>query len=310
MASIVNEEMHTVEDEQRKKKSFQAVNLGLAANIFLAILKTTIGILGQSPALMADGVNSTSDVVYYLVVAVFIRYAQKPADSEHPYGHNQFETIAALTVGAFVITTAIGIFWDSINAIYSQITGRVVSHGAGAIAFWVALLTIGLKIGLFVFTNRLAKQSKNNAIMALAYDHRNDIFSATAALIGITLGRMGYTWVDPLAGALVALVILRTGIQILREAAFELMDTIPGEELQEQVEATLGNIAGIQEIENIHAHRFGPYLTMNLTLAVDGSISVTEGDRIATLAEKKLKAAIDFLQVVHIHYHPARVDLI
>ena len=310
MASIVNEEMHTVEDEQRKKKSFQAVNLGLAANIFLAILKTTIGILGQSPALMADGVNSTSDVVYYLVVAVFIRYAQKPADSEHPYGHNQFETIAALTVGAFVITTAIGIFWDSINAIYSQITGRVVSQGAGAIAFWVALLTIGLKIGLFVFTNRLAKQSKNNAIMALAYDHRNDIFSATAALIGITLGRMGYTWVDPLAGALVALVILRTGIQILREAAFELMDTIPGEELQEQVEATLGNIAGIQEIENIHAHRFGPYLTMNLTLAVDGSISVTEGDRIATLAEKKLKAAIDFLQVVHIHYHPARVDLI
>ena len=306
MTSIVNKEMHNVEDEQRKKKSFQAVNLGLAANIFLAILKTTIGILGQSPALMADGVNSTSDVVYYLVVAVFIRYAQKPADSEHPYGHNQFETIAALTVGAFVITTAIGIFWDAINAIYNQITGRVVSQGAGAIAFWVALLTIGLKIGLFIFTNRLAKQSKNNAIMALAYDHRNDIFSASAALIGITLGRMSYTWVDPLAGALVALVILRTGIQILREAAFELMDTIPGEELLEQVEATLGNIAGIQEIENIHAHRFGPYLTMNLTLAVDGSISVTDGDRIATLAEKKLKAAIDFLQVVHIHYHPAR----
>jgi len=306
MSTIINEDMHVNENQERQKKSIQAINLGLVANIILAILKSTIGIVGQSPALLADGINSTSDVVYYLVVAVFIRYAQKPADSEHPFGHSQFETIAALTVGAFVITTAIGIFWDSINAIYNQLTGVVISQGAGVIALWVALLTIGVKIGLFAFTNRLSKQYNNTALMALAYDHRNDIFSATAALIGITLGRMGYTWIDPLAGALVALVIFRTGIQILRESASELMDAVPGDELQEQVESTLCNIAGIHEIENIHAHRFGPYLTMNLTLAVDGGISVTEGDHIATLAEKKLKAAIDFLQVVHIHYHPAR----
>lgn len=306
MATIISEEMVIKDDGQRQKKSIQAINLGLVANIFLAILKTSIGILGQSPALLADGINSTSDVVYYLVIAVFMRYAHKPADSEHPFGHSQFETIAALTVGAFVITTAISIFWDSINAIYSQLTGLVVAQGAGEIALWVALLTIGLKIGLFAFTNRLSKQYNNTALMALAYDHRNDIFSATAAMIGITLGRMGYTWIDPLAGALVALVILRTGIQILRESASELMDTVPGEELQEQVEATLCEISGIREIENIHAHRFGPYLTMNLTLAVDGAISVIEGDHIATLAEKKLKKAIDFLQVVHIHYHPAR----
>lgn len=306
MATIISEEMVIKDDGQRQKKSIQAINLGLVANIFLAILKTSIGILSQSPALLADGINSTSDVVYYLVIAVFMRYAHKPADSEHPFGHSQFETIAALTVGAFVITTAISIFWDSINAIYSQLTGLVVAQGAGEITLWVALLTIGLKIGLFAFTNRLSKQYNNTALMALAYDHRNDIFSATAAMIGITLGRMGYTWIDPLAGALVALVILRTGIQILRESASELMDTVPGEELQEQVEATLCEISGIREIENIHAHRFGPYLTMNLTLAVDGAISVIEGDHIATLAEKKLKKAIDFLQVVHIHYHPAR----
>lgn len=306
MATIISEEMVIKDDGQRQKKSIQAINLGLVANIFLAILKTSIGILSQSPALLADGINSTSDVVYYLVIAVFMRYAHKPADSEHPFGHSQFETIAALTVGAFVITTAISIFWDSINAIYSQLTGLVVAQGAGEIALWVALLTIGLKIGLFAFTNRLSKQYNNTALMALAYDHRNDIFSATAAMIGITLGRMGYTWIDPLAGALVALVILRTGIQILRESASELMDTVPGEELQEQVEATLCEISGIREIENIHSHRFGPYLTMNLTLTVDGAISVIEGDHIATLAEKKLKKAIDFLQVVHIHYHPAR----
>lgn len=306
MATIVNEEMVVEEDHERQKKSMLAVNLGLAANIFLAIIKTTIGILGNSPALLADGINSTSDVVYYLVVAVFLRYSHKPADTEHPFGHSQFETIASLTVGAFVITTAVGIFWDSVNSIYAQLSGSAVSQGAAAIAMWVALLTIAFKIGLFLFTNQLAKQYKNTAVMALAYDHRNDIFSATAALIGITLGRMGFAWVDPLAGALVALVILRTGIKIVRESASELMDTIPGKELEKQVEITLNEIKGIRDIEDIHAHRFGPYLTMNLTLAVDGAISVSEGDRIATLAEHKLKNTIDFLQVVHIHYHPAK----
>lgn len=306
MSTIVNEEMVVEKDLERQKKSMLAVNLGLAANIFLAIIKTTIGIVGNSPALLADGINSTSDVVYYLVVAVFLRFSHKPADTEHPFGHSQFETIASLTVGAFVITTAVGIFWDSINSIYEQLTGVVVSQGAAPIAMWVALITIGLKIGLFSFTNRLAKIYKNSAVMALAYDHRNDIFSATAALIGITLGRMGLPWVDPLAGALVALVIVRTGIKIVRESASELMDTVPGNELQKQVEDALNEIKGIRDIEYIHAHRFGPYLTMNLTLAVDGSISVSDGDRIATLAERKLKSTVDFLQVVHIHYHPAK----
>jgi cation diffusion facilitator family transporter len=305
MSTIINEEMQIVDDHQRQKKSMLGVNLGLVANIFLAIIKTSIGIVGNSPALLADGINSTSDVIYYLVVAVFLRISNKPADTEHPFGHRQFETIASLTVGSFVITTAVGIFWDSVNSFYSQLSGATISQGASAIAFWVALLTIVMKIGLFNFTNQLAKQYNNTAVMALAYDHRNDIFSASAALIGITLGRMGFTWVDPLAGALVALLILRTGIQILRESASELMDTIPGEELQKQVEDSLRNIHGIQ-VEDINAHRFGPYLTMNVTLGMDGSITVKEGDRIATLAERKLKESVDFLRVVHIHYHPAR----
>src|SRR5450830_549023 len=87
------------------------INVGLAANAALALLKTSIGILGHSDALLADGINSTSDVVYYIVVKIFMRLADKPADAEHPYGHRQLESVAALVVGAFVITTGIAIFW-------------------------------------------------------------------------------------------------------------------------------------------------------------------------------------------------------
>lgn len=293
-----------LEDTQRAKISLTAVNLGLAANVFLALIKTVIGIIGHSPALLADGVNSTSDVAYSLVVSIFIRLSRKPADVEHPFGHSQFESIAALTVGSFVITSALAIFWDAINTVFDQVTSTVKTPAASPLALWVALLTVGLKILLFYHTRRIGKSVNSTAVLAIAYDHRNDIFSASAALAGITMGRAGYTWVDPLAGAVVALVVLRTGIQILRESASELMDTVPGQSLNQQVTEILYGIPGIRRVEEIHAHRFGPYMAMNITIGVDGTASVWEGDRIATLAEKRLRDAIEFLQVVHIHYHP------
>lgn len=294
-----------IAEPQREKSSLMVVNLGLAANIFLAVMKTAIGIVGHSPALLADGVNSTSDVAYSLVVSIFIRLSRKPADAEHPFGHSQFESIAALTVGSFVITSAMAIFWDAVNTVYNQLTSETAVLAASPVAFWVALLTVGLKIILFAHARWVGKLVSSTAVMALAYDHRNDIFSASAALAGITMGRSGYTWVDPLAGAIVALVVLRTGIQILREAAAELMDTVPGHQLNWQVMEVLKEISEIKQVEEIHAHRFGPYLVMNVTIGIEGSVSVREGDRIATLAEQKLRAAIEFLQVVHIHYHPS-----
>jgi len=295
-----------METEHREIRSLLAINLGLAANILLAALKTTIGILGHSPALLADGINSTSDVAYYVVVRIFVSLAHQPADEEHPYGHQQLESIAALVVGAFVLTTAVTIFWDSINKVYDLWIGSGVSSGAALSALMVALFTVGLKISLTYITRQIGRQTNNPAVFALAYDHRNDIFAASAAAVGIFLGRLGYAWVDPLAGALVALVILRTGVEILRESSANLMDTVPGKELQQQIVRLLSSVSAIQQIEEIQAHRFGPYLVINITIGVDGTLSVTRGDQIATQVEHILYREIDLLQRVHVHYHPVQ----
>jgi len=291
---------------QRERKSALAVNVGLAANLFLAALKTSIGVLGRSPALLADGINSTSDVAYYIVVSVFIRLARKPADTEHPYGHRQLESIAALIVGSFVITTAIAIFWNAVDTVYNLLAGQGTYEGAASITLWVALLTIALKLGLTNWTRRIGQQARNPAVLALAYDHRNDIYSATAAAVGIFLGLMGYAWVDPLAAALVALVILRTGIEILRESTADLMDTVPGEALAQQIAGLLSRVPGVKQIDEIHAHRFGPYLVVNVTIGVDGSLSVEAGDHIACQVERTLYQNVDFMRRVYVHYHPAR----
>ena len=286
-------------------KSMVAVYWGLAANVMLAILKTSIGIFGHSPALLADGINSTSDVVYYLVVWVFMRFAQKPADAEHPYGHTQLDTIAALVVGAFVITTALVIFWNSLNDIYDLATGKSSFQGAASLALWVGLLTLVIKALLMIWTKRMGMRNRSATLLALAYDHRNDTFSAAAASAGICLGQLGYPWVDPLAGAVVSVLILYTGIQIIRESTTNLMDTVAQKELAEKIQLSLEEISGVKQVEEVQAHRFGIYLVISITIGIEGSLTVAAGDEIASRVERKLLDKIEFLRRVHVHYHPA-----
>jgi len=280
------------------------INIGLAANALLALLKTAIGVFGHSAALLADGINSTSDVAYYVVVKIFMKLAGKPADAEHPYGHRQLESIAALVVGAFVITTGIAIFWDSINKVYDILTQGAQTGGVALVALWVALFTVILKIVLTVSTRRVGRQTGNAAILALAYDHRNDVFSAAGAAIGIFLARSGYPWGDPLVGAVVAIIVLRTGVEILRQSSENLMDTVPAAALEKQIRGILNQNTAIREVQEVQAHRFGPYLVINVTIAIDGALTLTQGDAIATQVEQDLTRAIALVRRVYVHYHP------
>jgi cation diffusion facilitator family transporter len=293
-----------MEGQKRQSLSMRAVNLGLVANILLAMLKVSVGIVGNSAALLADGINSTSDVAYYVVVRIFMQMARKPADREHPYGHTQLESIAALVVGAFVITTAVAIFWDAINKVYALWSGEATSEGAAPVALAVALFTVLIKIGLMLYTRRIGRTTGNIAVSALAKDHRNDIFAASGAALGIFLSLNGLYWGDPLAGAIVALLVLRTGIVILSDASSELMDTVPGDELATQVQELLADVPGVMCVEEVYAHRFGPYLVMNVTVGIDGSLSVAAGDSIACAVEQRLYDRIELLRRVHVHYHP------
>ena len=289
---------------ERNRKGMLAVHVGLGANTLLAVIKAFIGIIGHSPALLADGINSTSDVAYGVVMAIFMKLSGKPADHEHPYGHDQMETIAAVVVGAFVISTAIAIFWNSVNGVYGILSGEDSFAGASRIALWVSLTGAGFKVWLTLWTGKIGKETQNSAVEALAYDHRNDIFSALAAAFGIFFGRMGFPWVDPLAGAVVSLVILYTGVEILRSATADLMATLPGKQLGREIHGLLASVDGVKTVEEVHAHRFGPYLVINVTIGVDGKLTVAQGDRIATRAEDILLEKIEFMRRVYVHYHP------
>jgi len=288
----------------REKQSNRAVNVGLGSNIILSVLKTVFGAIGFSPALVADGINSISDVIYYIVVKIFIKLSSKPPDVEHPYGHTQLETISAIIVGSFIITTALAIFWNSISTVFELIKGESDFQGSHYIALWVALFTVLLKIVLSRWTFKLGKDIKNAAVLALAQDHRNDILAASAAVIGIFLGKLGFVLVDPLAGAFVSIIIFNTGVVIIRESSEDLMDAVPSEALCNSIEEILSPVKEVMEIEDIHAHRFGPYFVINLTIGIDGNLNIKEGDRIATVVEDLIKEKLEYIRKVYVHYHP------
>ena len=149
----------SLETLQRQKKGQTVVNLGLLWNIVLAVGKTVFGIVGHSTALLSDGINSTSDVAYYIVVKIFMKLAGRPPDPEHPYGHRQMESIAALTVGSFVITTAIAIFWTAVNNVFDQLNGIADTNSASMGALWMGLFTVASKIFLTVYTRAVGEKT-------------------------------------------------------------------------------------------------------------------------------------------------------
>ncbi len=305
MESDILKTAYSKHEKERRKQTGMVVNLGLTANIVLAATKLTGGILGHSQALLADGINSISDVVYFIVVRVFVGLSGKPADQEHPYGHHQFESIAALVVGAFVITTGLTIFWDSVNSAFDLFTGQIERK---PLRFYTLLLaggTIVIKVALMFHAFAMAKKTESITVSALATDHRNDIFSSFGASVGIVFGLMGYYWLDPFAGALVAIVVTKAGFSILGESSAELMDSVPSREIDAKVRTILSGMEDVRTIESIHAHRFGPYYVVNITIGIDGNLRVNEGDKVADRVEARLYERIEMLRKVYVHYHPA-----
>jgi len=289
----------------RDRTTAITVNLGLASNILLSILKTAVGIVGHSAALLADGINSTSDVIYYVVVKIFMHHAKKPADAEHPFGHRQLENISAIVVGAFILTTGIAIFWESINKVYDLLTSTTAGRSASSLALYIALGTFLLKIFLYYYTKRNTHKTKNPTLRALANDHFNDIMAAIAVIIGVVMGRMGYLWMDPAAGALVAIYIVKTGVEIILESSRDLMDSVPDDDFHREVRSLALQVEGVKNIEGLGVHRFGPYYTVDMTIGVDGAISVDEGNQISHRVEEILLNHFSSgLRRVHIHFHP------
>lgn len=283
-------------------EAVQATWLGLVVNLLLGCAKLAGGLVGRSHALISDAVNSLGDVFTSVAVLLAFRVAQKPADAEHPYGHTRAEAIAGSNVAVLVIVSALLVGWGALQG-FSQQAHEVPPVWTLAIAG----SNVVIKEALYQYKIRLGRRAGSSAIIANAWDHRADAFSALAVLVGLLLVRMGgprFLAIDEIAALVVVAVIVTSGTRLLWSSAQELMDAQAAGAFVDQIRGAAATVPGVKRIDKLWVRKSGLEYLVDIHIQVRADQTVDEGHRISHLVKDELLNRFANLRDVLVHLEP------
>jgi len=288
-------------NELKYKRGEKGTKIGIFVILFLALIKGTVGILGHSRALLADGLHSFSDVLTSIVVLIGLRIAKRPPDNTHPYGHGKAESIAAKTVAIILILIGAHFGIDNFKTIFAKTL--VVPK---MITLWIAFLSSITQESLFQYKFRLGKRIGSSAVIADAWHHRSDAFTSLVVIIGIGGVRfLGWRWLDASAGVIVCIVIIAIGIKTFLATTGELMDAAVDRRIRKKIEKETSRIEGVERISSLKARHSGLDILVDLEIEVDSKLTVEEGHAIATRVEKRILKKVGKVAEVLVHVNPA-----
>jgi cation diffusion facilitator family transporter len=288
-------------DGGRRALYRRAIWTAIGGNLLLVVVKGIVAWVSGSSAVLSDAANSFSDTLYSSMMAVGLALSQRPADETHPQGHSRFEPLVSLFI-AGAMTTAAGIaLWQSIQRFT---TGpREIQPG------WPIAVSVGsilVKVVMYVRVRRIGEEAQSPAIWASARDNLADSLSSLAALIGVTGARWIHPFFDPLAGAVVAVWILYTAWQILRENLGYLTGQGPPEGLTQRIAAIALQVSGVIDVHQVIAEYVGPQLRVDMHIDVDGSLSLDRAHAIADRVEE-IVGALPEVDLAFVHVEPIQV---
>lgn len=290
-------------DNARHDKDFKTAEkwaiIGVIGNLVLTAFKAFAGIVGGSSAMVADAMHSASDIIASAVVYVSLKIAKKPADEEHPFGHGKAEAISAAIVGLMLIAAGIQI----LRTAYASISSGSL-HAPGIIALYAAITSIVVKEGMYRVTYSVGKRINSPSTIANALDHRSDAFSSIATFVGIGGAILGYPIMDPIAGGLVALFILKMGYDIVVDATNQIMDKSPEKEKVGLIKEAVLNTPGVESAHGIRMRQSGPFYLIDLDICVDKGVSLDEAHKIGDIARDNVYKALDKVYEVRVHIDP------
>ncbi|MBI4577095.1 MAG: cation transporter [Planctomycetes bacterium] len=275
--------------------------VGMAGNISLMALKLVVGILAGSTALLADAVESMTDVVATFVAYLGVRIAERPADRDHHFGHGNAEAIAATAVAAIILMTGLGL---CVSAVLFMVEGRY--RAPDPLALVAAAVSMAVKEALYRYTIRVARRTRSPALLSVASDHRSDVLTSVAALVGVAGARLAWPLLDPLAACVIGLFVLRLGYGLMRSGLDRLMAGVPPGDLELDVTRTLHQTEGVLAVREVRLQGLGSYANVAVAIAVDGRLSVTEGHAIAHRAEERVRAQCPSVRFLEVHVEPHR----
>ena len=278
---------------------------GIAASALLATLNIVVGILTKSTSVVATGVEFAGDVLASTVVLIGMIVAVKPADEDHPYGHGRIETLAAFVVGVIVVAGGIGICWNSLQAV-----GEIHAPPSPA-AIAVLIVAIVLRGLMSVVKFRVGRRLQSASLVADAWNDTVDILAATAALTAVALAMYDsarFLAADHYGGFAVGIIVIVTGMRVLRDASLELMDTMPSSEMIASARAAAAEVNGVKGVDKIYARKTGFRYHVDLHIEVDPELTVAASHVIGGRVRSGVRDRLGWVADVLVHVEPASVS--
>lgn len=295
--------------EERFKKAEFAAWVGIIGNLVLAVVKGVIGYVANSKALLADAVHSASDVIGSLAVLIGLRAAQKPPDKDHPYGHGKAESIAAIIVSILLFIVGLEVGFKSFQTMFAPL------EAPGLVAVYAAFVSMLIKEGMFQYKFRLGKKLNSQALIANAWEHRSDVYSSLAAVVGIGGAVIGgkfqipyLLYLDPIAGLIVSILVLKMAYDLLGESIHNTLDHVIHEEEAQGLIEAVEKVEGVMKVDKLFAREHGHYVIVDVKIGVNPHISVEKGHAIGKEVKHKLMNEFDHVQDVMVHINPYNGD--
>ncbi len=293
-----------VESKSREEIARNVTLVGFVVNAVLTIFKIIAGVLGNSAAMIADGVHSLSDFFTDIVVLIGIKFTEKPADEEHNYGHGKYETFATLIISIALFLVGYKILTSGIHNIYMIWFQGELIKSPKAIALIAAILSIVSKEALYQYTIKIGKKINSNAVIANGWHHRSDAFSSIGTLLGIggayVLGTH-WTWLDPMASIIVSIFIFKVAVEIFMPAINELLESSLNESETAAIHVIINQYPEILNYHHLRTRRIGNKVAVDVHLMFERDLSIESAHDYATQVENDLKKHFGTNSIINTH---------
>ncbi|MEJ2213270.1 MAG: cation diffusion facilitator family transporter [Gammaproteobacteria bacterium] len=285
---------------ERNAQTRKAAIVGAVTNLVLTVVKIVFGYIGQSQALIVDGIHSLSDLLSDALVLFASHHANQEPDDEHPYGHGRFETAATLALGILLMLVAFGIGWDSVERLFDQESMQI----PGQLALYAAAFSILANEALYWYTLIVARKIRSKLLEANAWHHRSDAVSSIVVFAGIGGSLLGISNLDTVAALIVCVMIAKIGWTLGWQALEELVDKSLDQEEVEKVSGIIDAVDGVRSLHMLRTRKTGHMSAADVHVLVDPKLTVSEGHMVAVAVEEELKNNIDHLDDVTVHVDP------
>lgn len=286
--------------EQRQADMQRVTWISTGVDLLLAIVKLVVGFAVRSPALIADGIHSLSDLVTDFFVLLINRVSHTAPDAEHPYGHARFETLGTVMLGAVLTGVAVGLAWDNIARLLGD-------HPAAQPSLWAigaAGLSLAAKEALYHYGKHWARKLNSSLLEANAWHSRSDAWSSLVVLGGVVATWFGFGWVEAWAALIVAAMIGKMGITLAWNALQELADRGIPEETQARIKKEINAVPGVDNVHQLRSRHMGDHIFIDVHIQVGNFITVSEGHQIGDWVMRRLRREFPSLTDITLHVDP------